>query len=108
MRNDALLKSNNGERPNGFPQALKAIQEAMAKLLQLALPDSLATQELRLAEGWAMPLLEEMRRVDQILIQQLQTPHIDSRDPLYMLREARIDLQGLEEAREEIREQHKF
>jgi hypothetical protein len=83
-------------------RAVQALEEAMARLLELGKPTSVQAQELELQVGWARPLLQEMRDTDKALTHHLQTAlaaqAINTADPLSNLRDARMELLGNENA----------
>lgn len=87
-------------------RALQALEEAMARLLELGQPQTAEAQDLELAAGWAQPLLQEMRDMDQALDRHLQTAiaaqAINSADPRANLRDARMELLGNQSALEEL------
>ena len=87
-------------------RALQALEEAMARLLELGQPQTIEAQELELSAGWAYPILQEMRDMDQALDRHLQTAiaaqAINSADPRANLREARMELLGNQTAIEEL------
>jgi hypothetical protein len=86
-------------------KALEALEEAMARMLQLGEPATVREQDLALAAGWAQPLLQEMREVDVVLQQPLRSNDaITSTDPLANLRIARLEIQGIETAFDELEE----
>lgn len=100
LQNDARQWATDSER-----RAALALEEAMAKILELAKPASVRTQELDLSAGWAMPLLSEMRQMDAALGQHLRTvmnSQVAAEDPLARLREARQELMGVDDARREL------
>lgn len=82
-------------------KAIQAIEEGMAKMLELGKADTIQAQELELSCGWAEPLLSEMREVDRAIEQYRQVSAaqaVQSSDPLVHLREARQELQSIESA----------
>lgn len=87
-------------------RAMQALEEAMGRLLELGQPKTPEAQNLELSAGWAYPLLQEMRDMDQALDVHLQTAiaaqAINSADPRSNLREARMDLLGNQTAIEEL------
>ncbi len=84
-------------------KAVRALEEAMARMLELATPQTVRAQELELSRGWAVPLLQEMRALDRALDEHARAMlHDASNAPLVGLREARLDLQGLGTALDEL------
>lgn len=81
--------------------AEEAMDEAMAAMLALAEPSSPAHQEALLDQGWAARLLDEMRGASKALA---VMPDEDNPDgsALHRLRRARLELESLKEAREEL------
>ncbi|QYK54330.1 MAG: hypothetical protein KF824_05380 [Fimbriimonadaceae bacterium] len=74
-------------------KALNAIEDAMSKLMEVALLKDHDAQDRALT--WAQPMLEELRLLNQSLIeQQTVTPRsLGLEDPLAQLREARSELE---------------
>jgi hypothetical protein len=93
---------------DAYGRGLIAIEEAMARLLELAIPPTARAQELELSAGWAEPLLKEMRAMDEALDRHRQAGLAlrpdGSPDPIAGLRHARQELQGLESAYDELEE----
>jgi hypothetical protein len=89
-------------------RAVQALEEAMARMLELGQPKTAQEQDLELASGWALPLLQEMRDMDMALNQHMQAAlaaqAINTADPLANLRDARKELLGDESALEELRQ----
>jgi len=86
-----------------------ALEEALAKILELAEPENVRAQELSLSAGWAQPLLNEMSVMDGSLERYAQIGamnRITPNDPLANLREARLELQGIEAAASELEQGH--
>jgi len=81
-------------------KAIRAIETAMARMLDLAMPVTVGAQELELGAGWAQPLLQEMKEIDKALDRYAiaDSQGLLSGDPLAGLREARLELQGIETA----------
>jgi len=80
---------------------------AMGRMLELATGPNVRNQELEFDAGWALPLLREMRSMDQALTRLTQYS-VDGRlpiDPLANLRDARSELTGLVSAFDELEEQ---
>ena len=83
------------------------MEGAMVQMLELAEPESPAAQEVMLSQGWAMPLLKEMRALsDAVQRQERQdvpglgeSPNMQA---LAALRNARGDVERIEEALEEL------
>lgn len=72
-------------------KAMRAIEDAMSKLLEVALLKDKVAQNQALS--WTQPILEEMRLLDQSLAEYAMTArHGFSADPLASLREARAEL----------------
>ena len=100
------------ENPNPVPlnsreKAASALEDAMARMLQLAAPDNARSQDAELEKGWAWPLLQEMRDMDVALDRQTReeaTQPVDPNDALAQLREARMELLGTETALDELRQ----
>jgi hypothetical protein len=88
-------------------RALEAMEEGLARLMELSEPAAPHAQELQLGRGWAQPLLEEMRGLDRLLIELedgSRTPLCEEADdPLARLREARAELERLDSAVVELR-----
>lgn len=86
-------------------RALRALEDAMARMLELGEPPTVRGQELEMGAGWAEPLLAEMRETDRMLERHVPAELIEPRetlDPLAALREARIELQRVDTAVEEL------
>jgi hypothetical protein len=84
-------------------RAREAIEAAMERMLDLASHDSVRAQALEFDQGWAIPLLREMRKTDQLLsTHSYGALGVRPNDPLAMLREARADLEITETARIEL------
>lgn len=82
-------------------KATKAIDDAMTKLLEVALLKETEAQNLALT--WAQPMLEEMRMLDKSLTQNaLASKQLDLSDPLANLREARAELETSNTAIQEL------
>lgn len=93
--------------PEAGDRARAAMEEAMTRMLELAEPENIQAQEAVLARGWAVPLLSEMRA----LAKALEAHHTNKRmsaltaselDALAGLREARADLERLDQAAQEL------
>lgn len=88
--------------------ALRAMDDAMAQLLTLADPVSPTAQEAFLDQGWAKPLLAEMRATADALANQRVAAQLTGEGlhsaaaPLSQLSEARAQLQRLETALQEL------
>jgi hypothetical protein len=87
-----------------------ALDEAMAQLLTLAEPESVAAQEAELGRGWAEPLIEEMR----VLAKTVEAHRTGANSalladermgPLAGLRNARHELQRLDSALSELEQE---
>ena len=73
-------------------KAMVALEEAMSKLLEVALLKDQVAQNQALT--WTQPLLEEMRLLNQSLAEHAMTvKHNEFADPLASLREARAELE---------------
>jgi hypothetical protein len=91
-------------------RAQKAMDDAMAQMLLLAEPESTQAQDLELSKGWAQPLLEEMRATTKALTEHYRhmrtAAMLDSHlSPLVGLRDARSELQRLENATAELEQE---
>jgi hypothetical protein len=103
-----LPKDRRDDEPFGDVRlkASRAMEEAMAKLLQLAEPETVRSQELELEKGWARPLLAEMAALDQTLDQHMQTTLADAdTGALAGLRDVRLELQRIDAAVDELKVQ---
>ncbi len=89
-------------------ELIAALEGAVARLLELAKPESLVMQEHELAAGWAEPLMEELRRADvrlKSLEEKYQTSsEAPNTDPLARLRESGREFDRVEEAVSELRQ----
>ena len=101
------------EEPGAFAdnraRATTALEEAMAKILELVEQPTLRNQEFELQKGWAQPLLQEMRDLDKALDENLRSSlanpsRVD--DPLAQLRQARLELQSIDTAIDELEQRH--
>lgn len=102
--------------PGGSPRATneaylrahQALEFAMAKLLDLAVVSNVRSQELEFEAGWALPLLREMRQMDDALTRLAQyASHATlPLDPLANLRDARAELTGVVSAIDELEQRH--
>jgi len=105
------LKHRSGD-PGSFAEsrqrAFTALEEGMAKLMELGTQPTVRAQELELQRGWAYPMLQEMRSLDKALDEHqrnsLANP-LQADDPLAQLRSARMELQGIDTAIDELRQQ---
>ncbi len=100
MKHSAAIKE-------GYSSASKiatALEDAMARMMDLSTPVGARAQEMELARGWAPPLLQEMRDADKALDQHVQAglPTQTTNDPLAALREARMELQMTDAASQEL------
>ena len=90
-------------------RAERAIEEGMARMLELGTQPSIIAQDLELQRGWAQPLLQEMRDLDTALDQHMKSslgePTSATPDPLAQLRQARHELQNLDSALGELEQQ---
>lgn len=86
--------------------AVRALESAMASLMELARPVSAAAQRQALAAGWAHPLLAEMRELDRTLDAHARNA-VAGRDsvgddPLAGLRDARLRIEKIDSAIDEL------
>lgn len=98
-------------RAQSEPQAvaLSALEDALARMFDLAKATSVEAQDAELSRGWAQPLLDEMRQLDRSLERHrasVRTHGLEADDPLARLREARLELQRSEAAIEELDQEH--
>ena len=88
--------------------AVQALESAMANLLELAEPSGAQMQVQALAAGWAEPLLLEMRELDTALDAHARIAATEravrGNETLAGLRDARLGLQKLDSAIEELDE----
>jgi hypothetical protein len=88
-------------------RALGALEEGLARLMELSEPVAAQAQDLALGRGWAQPLVEEMRTLDCLLTELehgTRSPLCEEvDDPLARLREARAELERLDSAVVELR-----
>lgn len=93
--------------PEARQRALAAMEEAMTRMLELAEPPTVSAQDAILVRGWAKPLLNEMKELAKKLKEHEQTQRespliaTDS-DALAGLREARVELERLDQATQEL------
>lgn len=74
-------------------KAINAIEAGMSKLMEVALLKDMAVQDEAVA--WAKPLVEEMRLLNQTLVEHaLASQRSELADPLAKLKDARADLQS--------------
>ncbi len=94
-----------GNPLTGAPdKAMRAMEDAMSKLLEVGLLKDRVAQEQSLT--WTQPILEEMRLLDQSLAEYALTARQGGfSDPLSSLREARAELDTSTTAIQEL-EQH--
>lgn len=87
-------------------KAVRALEDAMARMMELAEPQGVRAQELELSKGWARQLLQEMRGMDRALDAHAQSLAASSVagaiDPMAGLREARLELQRIDTAVDEL------
>lgn len=87
---------------NNRAKASIALEEGMARLMELGLLPNCRAQDLEVEKGWAFALLQEMREMDVALDQHLRTAlATDSTgvaDPRANLRDARMELMRNESA----------
>lgn len=90
-------------------KAVLALEVGMGRLLQLGEAETLRAQEVELQAGWAMPILQEMRELDGALDHHLKSRVAEraalTDDTAGRLREARLDLERMDAAIEEL-DQH--
>ncbi|HWD40456.1 MAG TPA: hypothetical protein VG944_16525 [Fimbriimonas sp.] len=86
-------------------KALIALEESMGQILELGKPQGARAQEAELAGGWASSLLQEMRELDQVLDRQALTQSGRAELQIMKLREARMEIQGIESAMAELEQQ---
>ncbi|MBV6457811.1 MAG: hypothetical protein HONBIEJF_00931 [Fimbriimonadaceae bacterium] len=92
-------------------KALRAMDEAMAQLLTLTEPASPQAQEAALAQGWAEPLLAEMRATAAAICNQRIASQISgaslhpAASSLSELTDARAHLERLDSALQELNEE---
>lgn len=96
-----------GMWPEARQRAQAAMQEAMTRMLELAEPATAPAQDAALARGWARPLLSEMKAlataIEEHEANQRRSPLAASdRDALAGLREARVELERLDQATQEL------
>ena len=92
------------EFTNNQSKAKQALEEAMARIMDLATVDARA-QKVELEKGWAPALLQEMRDMDRALdahAQSLAGTGLDFNDPLLQLRQARLELKNVDAAMNEL------
>lgn len=97
------LPAQGGVWTDATLQARRSMDEAMAQMLELALPESAQAQEVELSKGWAEPLLVEMRATAALLSgpKPLEATH-SVHTPLTNLAEARAQLERLSHAVQEL------
>jgi len=93
--------------PEARLRARAAMEEAMTRMLELTEPPNGPAQEAVLARGWAMPLLAEMKALAKAMAEheegQRRSPIASSdADALAGLREARVELERLDQATQEL------
>jgi hypothetical protein len=98
--------ASSGPFADNRNRAESALEAAMARLMDLAALPSVREQELELQRGWAWPLLLEMRDMDRTLDETLKNtlanPLSRADDPLAQLRQARLELQSIDTAIDEL------
>jgi hypothetical protein len=92
-----------------YRRAQGAMEEAMAKMLTLAEPETVQAQEVELSKGWAEPLLLEMKAAAEAIEGHIQRSReaalYDSNSaPLAGLREARAELERIDSAVSELQQ----
>jgi len=103
LKHTADIRASRGlETAHG--RAMAALEEGMAKMLELAAPQTAQAQEAELSRGWAPALLKEMQDLDKALdVQAKSQIHSQTgNDPLAALREARLELKMIESANDEL------
>lgn len=109
------LKHNQADRPNDTSpyaqarqKACRALEAAMARLMELAEPVGATLQERLLAAGWAEPVLEEMRALDRALDEVTRRESVQEMvqtdSAIGALQDARLSLQGFQSAVQELEE----
>lgn len=87
-------------------RAVQALETGVAKLLELAEPQSAQVQKQALAAGWVGPLLQEIRELDRSLDEHARVAATESAmrgdDAVARLRDARLGLQKIDSAIEEL------
>lgn len=93
-----------GSANEAYRRAYQALEIAMAKILDLAASPNVRNQELEFEAGWALPLLREMRQMDEALTRLAQYAAHASLpvDPLANLKDARAELAGVVAAIDEV------
>ncbi len=89
--------------------AMHALETALAKLLELSEPASAAAQRQAMSHGWAEPLVAEMRELDRALDSHARNALVkkSAEEPLAGLRDARLELQKIDAAVEELEQQQR-
>jgi hypothetical protein len=103
-RADSVARSNLGI--DSLSKAADAMEDAMAKLLQLAEPDGIAAQDAALSGSWGEQIVSEMRRLDKALEsseRNAQASRMIESDALARLRETREEIENTESAVLELR-----
>lgn len=100
IKHSAQQEADDKVFGESYAKARRALEEAMARMLELAVPATPQQQELLFAAGWALPLLQEMRDMDLALSQPLEASLPN--DPLANLRAARMEILGIETAIDEL------
>ena len=96
------VKDSNASEPS--TKAMRAIEEAMIKLMEVAVQTEHAAHNRALA--WGQPMLEELRLLDQSLLEHASAVDREAfADPLANLRGARAELETGAKAAEEL-DQH--
>lgn len=95
-------------RNEAYHRAHQALEIAMAKILDLAAAPNVRSQELEFETGWALPLLREMRQMDDALTRLAKYAAHETLpvDPLANLKDARTELTGVVAAIDELEQRH--
>jgi len=98
--------------PEAYQRAQAAMEEAMTRMLELAEPATVPAQDAALARGWAGPLLAEMKELAKTLETHERTLKASplgasDSDALAGLREARVELERLDQATQELNIRHR-
>jgi len=98
--------ANTNLASESVSKAADAMEDAMAKLLQLAEPDGVAAQDAALSGSWAEQILSEMQRLDKAVEssdRNAQASRMIETDALARLRETREEIENTESAVMELR-----
>jgi len=102
LRHSKPVRYFHREPESATAKSERAMEEAMARMFDLVMPETPAAQEVELSRGWAPSLLKEMRALDMAIERQKQSPTLSGSDPLINLREARMELEMREAATQEL------